>query len=105
VTISHKYVREVATLTANRIHIYRDLMYGAHMKRLQILIEEDLDAALAQLAAAERTSKGALIRRLVAQHVRKLPPIEADPLWGMVGAYDARPGDVDEVVYGPRRGK
>jgi predicted transcriptional regulator len=35
------------------------------MKRLQVLIEPELDAKLARVAAAEHTSKGAVIRRLV----------------------------------------
>lgn len=32
-----------------------------------------------------------------------LPPLREDPLWGLVGAYDADPADIDEVVYGARR--
>jgi predicted transcriptional regulator len=35
------------------------------MKRLQIRFDEDLDAALGKLAAAEGQSKAALIRRFV----------------------------------------
>ena len=70
------------------------------MKRLQILIDEELDEALQREAAQEGTSKAALIRRYVGERLRPLPPLELDPLWGMVGADDAEPGDVDEVVYG-----
>lgn len=71
------------------------------MKRLQIMIEEDLDAALARLAAEEGVSKAALIRRCVRRFIEPLPPIEEDPLWEMVGADpEAEPGDVDTVVYG-----
>jgi len=70
------------------------------VKRLQIMIDEDLDAALDRLALQEGTSKAALIRRFVRQKVKPLPPLEEDPLWQMVGAVDAEPADIDEVVYG-----
>jgi len=70
------------------------------VKRLQIMIDEDLDAALDRLALKEGTSKAALIRRFVRQHVEQLPPLEEDPLWQMVGAIDVEPADIDEVVYG-----
>lgn len=72
------------------------------VKRLQIMIEEGLDAALDRLALSEGTSKAALIRRFVRQNVEPLPPLEEDPVWRTLGiAGDAEPGDVDEVVYGP----
>ena len=72
------------------------------VKRLQIMIEEDLDAALERQARAERCSKAALIRRYVRERLRPLPPLEEDPLWEMVGADpDAEPvDDIDEIVYG-----
>ncbi|MGH9188939.1 MAG: CopG family transcriptional regulator [Acidimicrobiales bacterium] len=69
------------------------------MKRLQIMIEEDLDAALEREASKEGTSKAALIRRYVGERLRPLPPLRSDPLWGLVGAYDGDPGDVDDVLY------
>jgi hypothetical protein len=69
------------------------------VKRLQIMIDEDLDAALDRLALAEGTSKAALIRRFVRENVRPLPPLEEDPLWRMVGADHFEPADIDEVVY------
>lgn len=70
------------------------------MKRLQVMLEEDLDVALGQRAAEEGVSKAALIRRYVRERVEPPPPIEDDPIRGMVGAYDGESGDVDEVVYG-----
>ena len=77
------------------------------MKRLQIMIEEELDDALAQQAAREGVSKAALIRRYVGERLRPLPPLEEDPLWQLVGMIkDGSPDDssrVDEVVYGPDR--
>jgi hypothetical protein len=75
------------------------------MKRLQIMIEEELDDALARQAAQEGVSKAALIRRYVGERLRPLPPLEEDPLWEIVGIAgpDAEPvDDIDEVVYGPR---
>ena len=70
------------------------------MKRLQIMIDEDLDAELARRASRERTSKAALIRTFVRERLSPpLPPIEEDPLWEMVGVDDAEPARVDDVVY------
>jgi hypothetical protein len=74
------------------------------MKRLQIMIDEELDDALAHQAAKEQVSKAELIRRYVRERLRPLPPIEDDPLWELVGM--AKGGDpdaslrVNQVVYG-----
>jgi hypothetical protein len=72
------------------------------MKRLQISIEPELDAALGREAQKEGVSKAALIRRWVAERVRPLPPIEDDPIWELVGIAgpDVEPEEIDEVVYG-----
>ena len=75
------------------------------VKRLQIMIEEELDAALDRQAAEEGVSKAALIRRYVGERLRPLPPPEDDPLWKIIGIVKGRPGDsasVDDVVYGPK---
>jgi hypothetical protein len=69
------------------------------MKRLQIYIDEELDDALAAEAARTGTSKAALIRRFVAEHIRGAPG--RDPIDDLVGVSDAEPGDIDSVVYGP----
>ncbi len=74
-------------------------MYALLMKRLQILIDEELDSALERKARAERRSKAALIRQYVQENVRGFPPIEADPLWQMVGADAFDPTPIDETVY------
>ncbi|MEX0674738.1 MAG: CopG family transcriptional regulator [Gaiellaceae bacterium] len=73
------------------------------MKRLQIMIEEELDDALGREAAREGTSKAALIRRFVRERLKPLPPLHEDPLWEMVGASgDVEPvEDIDEYLYGP----
>lgn len=69
------------------------------MKRLQILIDEDLDEALERLAREQRTSKAALIRRFVREAIEPLPPVTADPLFRLEGSLSFEPKDVDEVVY------
>jgi hypothetical protein len=74
------------------------------MKRLQIMIDEELDEALGRRAFEERVSKAELIRRYVREKLRPLPPIEEDPLWELVGMVKEGDHDesqrVDEVVYG-----
>lgn len=72
------------------------------VKRLQIMIEEDLDIFLERQARREGVSKAALIRRYVRERLGGLPPLEEDPLWEMVGAAgEVEPvDDIDEVVYG-----
>jgi hypothetical protein len=70
------------------------------MKRLQIMIDEDLDDALERLALERRTSKAALIREFVRERVRPLPPLTADPLFRMAGDDDYDPESIDAVVYG-----
>jgi hypothetical protein len=72
------------------------------MKRLQIMIDEDLDEALERQARDERTSKAALIRRYVRERLKPLPPVNEDPLWQLVGDLDVEPvDDIDEYLYGP----
>lgn len=76
----------------------------ARMKRLQISIEPDLDAAVERRADEEGLSKAEVIRRCVREQVRPLPPIEEDPLFKMFGTVSSDPDDdrtIDEVVYGP----
>ena len=69
------------------------------MKRLQILIDEELDQALGRQATAEGTSKAALIRRFVRGNVDFLPPLSADPLMLMAGVDEYPEEPIDEVVY------
>ena len=73
------------------------------VKRLQIMIDEDLDAALGLQATQEGVSKAALIRRYVGERLRPLPPLEEDPLWDIVGMIKGGSPDdssrIDEVVY------
>ena len=76
--------RPSGTRPPSYINIVR-LMYTAVMKRLQIMIDEDLDDALAKLAAEEGQSKAALIRRF-RERLHPLPPLSADPLSRLSGA-------------------
>ncbi len=69
------------------------------MKRLQILIDEDLDGELERLAAEQGTSKAALIQQFVWERIRALPPLTGDPLFRMIGADDVESAIVDDVVY------
>ena len=69
------------------------------MKRLQIMIDEDLDQALERRATSEGTSKADLIRKCVRAVLKPLPPLSADPIAQMVGADDFEPAPIDEVVY------
>jgi hypothetical protein len=74
------------------------------VKRLQIMIEADLDEALGLQAEREGVSKAALVRRYVGERLRPLPPLDEDPLWlGMGMIKDGDPNSsqqIDEVVYG-----
>ena len=69
------------------------------MKRLQISIEEDMDDALAIEARVHRTSKAAIIRRLVRDYFDPTPRNENDPLLAMAGSDDYDPEPIDDVVY------
>jgi hypothetical protein len=75
----------------------------ARMKRLQISIEPELDAAVERRAEEEGLSKAEVIRRCVREEIRPLPPIEEDPLFKLFGTVSSDPDDtrtIDEVVYG-----
>lgn len=75
------------------------MVYNHTMKRLQIMIDEELDDALEQQALREKTSKAALIRQYVRDRLARLLPLELDPLWRMVGTDDFEPESIDDVVY------
>lgn len=77
----------------------------ARMKRLQISIEPELDAAVERYADEEGLSKAEVIRRCVRNELRVLRPIEEDPLYKMfMSPGSSDPNDtrtIDEIVYGP----
>ncbi len=78
------------------------VMYTHEMKRLQILVDEELDTKLESAAASTGRSKSALIRDFLRQHLSPLPPLEADPLFRLAGKGSFEPARVDDVVYGDR---
>jgi hypothetical protein len=69
------------------------------VKRLQIMIEEDLDAALDRQAARKGVSKAAVVRSIVRAALPPVLPLSADSLSQMAGADDFEPAAVDDVVY------
>lgn len=73
------------------------------VKRLQITIEDDLDAELGIQAAREGVSKEALIAHYIAERLRPVSAPKQDPLWEIVGMIrGGSPDDssrIDEVVY------
>ncbi|HEX3608462.1 MAG TPA: CopG family transcriptional regulator [Solirubrobacterales bacterium] len=76
------------------------------MKRLQISIEPELDAAVERRAEEEGLSKAAVIRRCVRETVKPLPPLEEDPFFRLCGTVEGDPDSsmtVNEVVYGLSR--
>ncbi len=78
----------------------------ARMKRLQISIEPDLDAAVERRAEEEGLSKAEVIRRCVRARVKPLPPLEEDPFFKLLGTVEGDPDSsttIDEVVYGLSR--
>lgn len=76
----------------------------ARMKRLQISIEPELDAAVERRAEEEGLSKAEVIRRCVRERVKPLPPLEEDPLYKLFKSpISSDPNDkrsIDDVVYG-----
>jgi hypothetical protein len=69
------------------------------VKRLQIMIDRELDDLLGRQARAEGCSKAALVRRYVRERLGRSR--SDDALRGMAGAYTGRTADdIDEVVYG-----
>jgi len=71
------------------------------MRRLQLLMDEALDDALEREARRTRRSKSAVMRDLVREKIRPLPPLEEDPIWEMAGVDSYEPmSDEDEVLYG-----
>ena len=71
----------------------------ARMRRIQVVIDAELDDRLEREAAARRMSKSALVRDAL---VRELAEPYDNGLWKLVGiAGDADPvDDIDEYLYG-----
>ena len=74
------------------------------MRRFQMMLDPELDAALERRAETEGVSKAELLRRYARERLSPLPELHADPLWQMVGVDDRADDDgaavdIDEVVY------
>jgi Ribbon-helix-helix protein, copG family len=73
------------------------------MRRIQIHIDETLDAAVKAEAARRGVSKAALIRSCIAREVGAPAPAPDDPWDAMTGWLDDDPvDDIDDVIYGPK---
>jgi hypothetical protein len=73
----------------------------ARMRRIQVVIDPELDDRLEQEAAARGMSKSALIRECVDRGLTAEP--YDNGLWKLVGMFpDAEPTEnIDELLYGP----
>jgi negative regulator of replication initiation len=72
------------------------------LKRVQLMLDDDLDERIAFRAKVEGISRSEVVRRILRAEFPALPPLHEDPIWEMVGADpDAEPANVDDVVYGP----
>lgn len=72
------------------------------MKRLQILIDDELEAALERAADRQGRSKGAVVRDSLRKQLQPAPPIEEDPIWRLAGAFSfdpVEPDHIDDTVY------
>lgn len=73
------------------------------MKRIQIHIDDELDAAAEVEAVRRGMSKAALIREALAERLAIMDAKPDDPWEAMRGWLDDEPvDDIDEVLYGPR---
>lgn len=74
------------------------------MRRIQLHIDETLDAAVTAEAARRGMSRAALIRSCLAREVRARVEPPPDPWDDMAGWLDDEPvDDIDAVLYGPKR--
>ena len=73
----------------------------ARMRRIQIVIDPELDDRLEREAAARQVSKSALVRDCVERGLASEP--FDNGLWKLAGMFpDADPiEDIDAVLYGP----
>lgn len=74
-------------------------MYTQDMKRLQIMVDEEIDAHLERRSAQLGKSKAAIIREELRKQMPRETPLSADPLMRMVGSDEFETAPVDEVVY------
>lgn len=71
------------------------------MRRIQLYVDDEVDAALSAEAARLRTSRSALVREAVRDLLAARFETLADPVDGLVGSLDIDPdADIDAVIYG-----
>jgi hypothetical protein len=75
------------------------------LKRVQLMLDEELDEAVAREARLRGVSRSEVVRSILREKLLPpLPPLEEDPLWQWIGSGKGSPGDsasIDEVLYGP----
>ncbi|MCC6221885.1 MAG: ribbon-helix-helix protein, CopG family [Thermoleophilia bacterium] len=72
------------------------------LRRVQLVLDRELDDALAREARRAGISKSELARRILRERLEPVPPLEDDPLWELVGIVAGASNDsarVDDVVY------
>lgn len=73
------------------------------LKRVQLMLDEELDQAVAREARLQRISRSEVVRRVLREKLLPPPPPrEEDPLWELVGMVEGEPDDsqrINEVVY------
>jgi hypothetical protein len=69
------------------------------MKKLHILVEEDLDEALEREARRTGSSKADLIREFIRERLPARPPLESECLLKMLGQDDFDAVSIDRTVY------
>lgn len=80
------------------------------MRRFQMMLDDELDAALEERAAREGVSKAELLREFARERLLGRPLLAGDPLWALLGR-EAGAEDVadlagpvsehvDEALYG-----
>ncbi len=80
------------------------VMYTLWMRRIQLYLEEEIDAALSVEAARQNTSRSALVREAVRALLGAQLETLGDPVDELVGSLDIEPdADIDAVIYGLER--
>jgi hypothetical protein len=73
------------------------------MRRVQIHLDESLDAAAAREASRRGVSKAALIRASLARELNQVAPASDDPWLAITGWLDDGPvEDLDAAIYDRR---